>query len=46
VVGPDGSEAEVRVRLHFPPWAPQGSRYIATDPDNSKVDNLLSLPEC
>jgi hypothetical protein len=46
VVGPDGSQAEVKVYLHFPPWGLQGIRYIATVPDNTKTDNLLSLPEC
>jgi hypothetical protein len=46
VVGNDGSRADVRVNIHFPPWAPQGSRYIATVADDSKEDNLLSLPQC
>lgn len=46
VVGADGSRAEVRVYIHFPPWNRQGIRYIATVPDNSRADNLLSLPEC
>ena len=46
VVGADGSEAGVIVRTHYPPWAPQGTKYITTAPDNSKEDNLLSLPDC
>lgn len=46
VVGSDGSEAEVKVFIHFPPWQPSGMRYIATVPDASLGDNLLSLPEC
>ena len=46
VVGADGSQAQVEVLLHFPPFHPEGTRYIATVPDNSKADNLLSLPEC
>jgi hypothetical protein len=46
VVGADGSQASVGVLLHFPPEHPEGTRYIATAPDNSKADNLLSLPEC
>jgi hypothetical protein len=45
VVGSDGSRADVRVFIHFPPWNRQGTRYIATVEDNSKADNLLSLPE-
>src|SRR6266446_4569758 len=46
VVGADGSEAEVKVFIHFPPWEPRGIRYIATVADDSTEDNLLSLPEC
>ncbi len=46
VVGADGSRAEVKVFIHFPPWNRRGIRYIATVEDNSKADNLLSLPEC
>jgi hypothetical protein len=46
VIGPDGSRADVRVYLHFPPWNQRGIRYIATVPDNTRADNLLSLPEC
>lgn len=46
VIGPDGSRAEVKVFIHFPPWSLQGTRYIATVADSSHVDNLLSLPEC
>ncbi len=45
VIGADGSRAEVKVFIHFPPWNRQGIRYIATVADNSKADNLLSLPE-
>ncbi|GLH72695.1 hypothetical protein GETHLI_11970 [Geothrix limicola] len=45
VVGADGTRADVRVFIHFPPWHRQGIRYIATVEDNSKADNLLSLPE-
>jgi hypothetical protein len=45
VVGSDGSRADVKVFIHFPPWNQQGIRYIATVADNSKADNLLSLPE-
>ncbi len=46
VIGADGSRAEVKVFIHFPPWGLQGIRYIATVADNSHADNLLSLPEC
>lgn len=46
VVGADGSQAEVKVFIHFPPWGLQGIRYIATVADRSRADNLLSLPEC
>jgi hypothetical protein len=46
VMGADGIQAQVKVYVHFPPWNPKGSRYIATTPDKSKQDNLLSLPEC
>jgi hypothetical protein len=46
VVGADGSRADVRVFIHFPPWGLQGIRYIATIADDSRADNLLSLPEC
>jgi len=50
VVGADGSRADVEVRAWFPPWLPPGvhqaSRFIATKPDKSAADNLLSLPEC
>jgi hypothetical protein len=45
VVGSDGSRDEVKVFIHFPPWNLQGIRYIATVADQSKMDNLLSLPE-
>jgi len=45
VVGADGSQAEVKVFIHFPPWNLQGIRYIATVADRSTADNLLSLPE-
>ena len=46
VIGADGTRAEVRVFIHFPPWSLQGTRYIATVADKSHADNLLSLPEC
>jgi hypothetical protein len=46
VAGSDGSKADVRVNIHFPAWAPRGSRYITTVPDHTKLDNLLSLPKC
>ena len=46
VAGPNGREVDVRVHVHFPPWSLQGIRYIATDPDNTRADNLLYLPEC
>ncbi len=46
VAGADGSQAQVKVFVHFPPWQPQGSRYIATVADDSTDDNLLSLPDC
>ena len=46
VIGSDGRRAEVKVFIHFPPWGLQGIRYIATVADNSRADNLLSLPEC
>lgn len=41
-----GGTVAVKVLIHFPPWSTQGIRYIATLPDNTFVDNLLSLPEC
>src|SRR5262249_36209308 len=41
VQGADGRTAAVRVLVHFPPWGPQGIRYIATVSDKSKADNLL-----
>ena len=47
VVGPDGSTSEVGVFIHFPPGHEvEGLEFIATSPDQSKQDNLLSLPEC
>jgi hypothetical protein len=46
VVGKDGSRAKVIVRIVFPPWNAQGVVCIATTPDRSIEDNLLSLPEC
>jgi hypothetical protein len=46
VQAPDGTQAEVKVCVHFPPWNPKGTRYIATVADDTKLDNLLSLPEC
>jgi Protein of unknown function (DUF3892) len=46
VRGADGSQADVEVRVWFPPWQPQGGRYIATRADRSPADNLLALPEC
>jgi hypothetical protein len=47
VVGADGSTSEVSVFLHYPPGHEvEGLEYIATSPDQSKEDNLLSLPEC
>ena len=46
VIGADGNEAKVIVRTHFPAWAPQGTKYITTVADQSKEDNLLSLPDC
>ena len=46
VQGDDGTTADVKVFLHFPPWSPRGVRYIATVADASRRDNLLSLPEC
>jgi len=46
VIGSDGSRADVRVHIHFPPWSLQGTRYISTNPDNTRADNLLFLPEC
>jgi len=46
VVGSDGSRAKVIVRIVFPPWHPQGVMCIATTPDRSVADNLLSLPQC
>jgi hypothetical protein len=45
VIGRDGSRADVRTHIHFPPWSLHGTRYIATDPDNTRADNLLYLPE-
>jgi len=46
VVGADGSKAEVRIHIRFETLTRPGTRYIATDPDDSTADNLLSLPEC
>ncbi len=46
VVGSDGKQTKVVVRTHFPAWAPQGSKFITTVADDSKADNLLSLPDC
>jgi hypothetical protein len=46
VMAPDGQQAQVIVRTHFPPWAPQGTKYITTAADNTTADNLLSLPRC
>jgi hypothetical protein len=46
VTDKNGVTAEVNVYIHFPPWNLKGVRYIATVPDASKDDNLLSLPEC
>jgi Protein of unknown function (DUF3892) len=46
VKGEDNSRADVHVLVHFPPWGPKGIRYIATAPDRSRADNLLSLPDC
>jgi len=46
VQNPNGGVAEVRVFIHFLPWSRSGKRYIATVADNTKIDNLLSLPEC
>ena len=46
VIGADGVETNVVVAKHFPAWAPQGTKYITTEPDQSKLDNLLSLPDC
>src|SRR5262249_23507152 len=46
VMAPSGVKAQVKVFIHFPPWNPKGSRYIATVPDNIKENNLLALPEC
>lgn len=46
VKNPQGGTVDVHVYIHFPPWSPKGMRYIATVPDNTKADNLLSLPEC
>ena len=41
-----GTQTDVRIHIHFPPWSLQGTRYISTNPDNTRADNLLSLPEC
>lgn len=46
VIGDDGSRADVIVKMVFPPWEPWGVKCIATIPDDSTEDNLLSLPEC
>jgi len=46
VTAPNGTQADVRVHIHFPPWSLQGTRYISTNPDNTRADNLLSLAEC
>jgi Protein of unknown function (DUF3892) len=47
VVGADGSQADVKVFMRFSPDGhPLGRRYIATVRDESKDDNLLSLPDC
>ncbi len=41
-----GEKAQVIVKTHFPPWAPQGTKFITTVADDTTADNLLSLPEC
>jgi hypothetical protein len=46
VIAPDVTRADVHVHIHFSPWSLQGTRYIATNPDNTRADNLLDLPEC
>jgi hypothetical protein len=46
VGAPNGQIADIKVFVHFPPWQPTGSRYLATVADDSLSDNLLSLPEC
>jgi uncharacterized protein DUF3892 len=46
VVGP-GGQVGIDVFLHYPPGHEVfGTRYIATLPDATTADNLLSLPEC
>lgn len=45
VTGPKGVQTNVLVFAHVLPWN-RIVRYIATVTDNTKVDNLLSLPEC
>ncbi|MEO7485984.1 MAG: DUF3892 domain-containing protein [Ferruginibacter sp.] len=46
VKNPGGGSVDVKVFIHFTPWNLMGTRYIATVEDNTKADNLLSLPEC
>ena len=46
VTNPAGGTIDVKVFVHFAPWDLAGRRYIATVADNTKRDNLLSLPEC
>ena len=46
VTNPFGGSTDVRVLLHYHPWDFSYVRYIATDADTTKLDNLLSLPEC
>jgi hypothetical protein len=42
----DGHQARVIVKDDASPWAAKGNKIIATAPDDTKVDNLLSLPQC
>jgi hypothetical protein len=47
VIGADGVRTQVIVRIVFPPWdGAAGVICIATTPDHSVADNLLSLPQC
>jgi hypothetical protein len=48
VAKPGGGTVPVNVFSHWVPGPDndQLTRYIATAADNTKADNLLSLPEC
>lgn len=41
-----GAQANVIVQTHQLPWETQVTPFITTVADNTKADNLLSLPDC